>query len=253
MVTIKSPREIDLMRIAGRIVFQAHQAVIPLIKPGVSTKTLDDMIEKTIRALDATPSFKHYNGFPNASCISINNQVIHGIPSEDKRLSEGDIVSIDIGANYKGYHGDSAWSYGCGTLSEPAQRLLDGTRASLFEGLSYAKAGNRLSDISHAIQVYAEGLGFSVVREFVGHGIGKALHEDPPIPNYGLPGRGIILRPGMTIAIEPMINAGRKEVRVQPDGWTTLTADGSLSAHFEHTVLITVDGCEILTTMRKEE
>lgn len=253
MVTIKSEREIDLMRQAGHIVYLAHQAVQPWIKPGISTATLDEVIEATILSLGARPSFKHYNGFPAASCISINEEIIHGIPSRQKLLAEGDLVSIDIGAEYKGYHGDSAWSYGCGKLSESTKRLLEGTKQSLYEGLKQAKAGNRLSDISHAIQTYAEGLGFSVVREFVGHGIGKALHEDPAIPNYGLPGRGLILRPGMTIAVEPMINYGRKEVRVLEDGWTTITADGSRSAHFEHTVLITEAGCDILTTKGKEE
>ncbi|MDD5601837.1 MAG: type I methionyl aminopeptidase [Candidatus Izemoplasmatales bacterium] len=253
MITIKSEREILLMRQAGLIVYKAHQVVLPWIKPGVSTHELDDIIESAIRKMSATPSFKNYNGFPAASCISINEEVIHGIPSKKKILKEGDLVSIDIGANYKGYHGDSAWSYGCGKVSEETRRLLEGTKASLFEGLKQAKAGNRLSDISHAIQMYAEGLGFSVVREFVGHGIGKNLHEDPAIPNYGLPGRGVILRPGMTIAIEPMINFGRKEVRVLADGWTTITADGSLSAHFEHTVLITETGCDIFTTQGKEE
>lgn len=247
MVTIKSSREVDLMREAGRIVALAHIEVQKHIQPGVSTAYLDEIVENTIKNHDAIPSFKNYNGFPSSACISINEEVVHGIPNKSRILQNGDIVSVDIGAIYKGYHGDSAWTYACGDISLEAQRLLDGTKASLFQGLNQAKAKNRLTDISHAIQTYAEGLGFSVVREFVGHGVGKFLHEDPQIPNYGLPGRGITLRPGMTLAIEPMINAGHKEVKVLPDGWTTLTQDGSLSAHFEHTVLITESGYEILT------
>ncbi len=247
MVTRKSNREIELMRIAGRIVAMAHKAVAETIKPGMTTKELDDLVEKVILENDAIPSFKNYNGYPASACVSINEEVVHGIPSPHRVLNEGDIVSVDIGAEYRGYHGDSAWTYACGAISDEAQRLLDGTKASLFAGLEYAKANNRLSDISHAIQETAEGLGFSVVREFVGHGVGKRLHEDPQIPNYGFPGRGVLLKSGMTLAIEPMINLGRKEVKVLSDGWTTITRDKSLSAHFEHTILITEDGYEILT------
>lgn len=249
MVTIKSNREIELMRVAGRIVALAHQAVAKAIKPGLSTKQLNDLIEQVILDNDALPSFKNYNGFPASACISINEEVVHGIPSPQRILQDGDIVSVDIGAVYKGYHGDSAWTYACGEISEAAKRLLEGTKASLFAGLAFAKANNRLSDISHAIQETAEGLGFSVVREFVGHGIGKHLHEDPQIPNFGLPNRGVLLKEGMTLAIEPMINLGNKDVRVLADGWTTITRDKSLSAHFEHTVLIKKDGYEILTTV----
>ncbi len=249
MVTRKSNREIELMREAGRIVALAHQEVSKAIKPGVSTKELDDLVERVIRENDAIPSFLNYSGFPASACISINEEVVHGIPSPHRILQEGDIVSVDIGAMYKGYHGDSAWSYACGQVSEEATRLLEGTKASLFAGLQYAKANNRLSDISHAIQVTAEKLGFSVVREFVGHGVGKHLHEDPQIPNYGPPQRGIVLKSGMTLAIEPMINYGKKEVKVLSDGWTTITRDKSLSAHFEHTILITDDGYEILTKL----
>lgn len=249
MITLKSKREIALMREAGRIVALAHQVVKENIKPGLSTKALDEMIEKVIRDHEATPSFKHYNGFPASACISINEEVVHGIPKASRILKEGDIVSVDIGANYKGYHGDSAWSYACGEISEDAQKLLEGTKESLFKGLAFAKAGNRLSDVSHAIQTYAEGLGFSVVRQFVGHGVGRNLHEDPQIPNFGLPNRGPRLKSGMTLAIEPMINLGNKDVKVLGDGWTTITRDRSLSAHFEHTVLITDDGYEILTTL----
>lgn len=253
MVTIKSRREIELMRIAGNIVYLAHQEVKKAIKPGVSTAYLDEIVEKVIRDHDAIPSFKNYHGYPASACISLNHEVVHGIPSKKRILQSGDIVSIDIGAIYKGYHGDSAWTYACGEISVEAKKLLEGTEASLFKGLEKAKAKNRLTDISHAIQVHAESLGFSVVREFVGHGVGKQLHEDPQIPNFGLPGRGVTLRPGMTLAIEPMINAGRKEVKVLPDGWTTITVDKSLSAHFEHTILITEDGYEILTQGVKEE
>ena len=247
MVTVKSPREIDLMRQAGRIVALAHQEVAKHIKPGVSTQQLDEIIEHVIRSNQGIPSFLHYNGFPANSCISVNEVVVHGIPSPKRILRDGDIVSVDIGAIYKGYHGDGAWTYPCGTVSPEAQKLLEGTESSLFAGLAMARAGARLTDISHAVQTRAESLGFSVVRDFVGHGIGTSMHEDPQIPNFGLPGRGITLRPGMTIAVEPMINAGRKEVRVLSDGWTTVTLDGSLSAHFEHTVLITETGYEILT------
>lgn len=249
MVSRKSNREIELMRQAGKIVALAHSNVAKAIKPGVSTKELDEIVEKVIRDNDAIPSFKNYNGFPAATCISINEVVVHGIPSPNHILEDGDIVSIDIGAMYKGYHGDSAWTYACGEITETAQNLLAGTEASLFAGLEYAKANNRLSDISHAIQLKAEGLGYSVVREFVGHGVGKRLHEDPQIPNYGPPGRGLLLKPGMTLAIEPMINMGNKEVKVLSDGWTTITRDKSLSAHFEHTILITKDGYEILTKL----
>ncbi|MBI9008939.1 MAG: type I methionyl aminopeptidase [Tenericutes bacterium] len=249
MVTRKSSREIELMRIAGRIVALAHKAVSEAIKPGVTTKQLDELVEKVIRSEDAIPSFLNYSGYPASACISINEEVVHGIPSPRRVLKSGDIVSVDIGAIYKGYHGDSAWTYACGEISEEAKKLLEGTEASLFAGLEFAKGGNHLSDISHHIQKKAESLGYSVVREFVGHGVGKELHEDPQIPNYGLPHRGILLKPGMTLAIEPMINLGNKEVKVLKDGWTTITRDKSLSAHFEHSILITKDGYEILTTL----
>lgn len=249
MVTRKSNREIELMRQAGRIVALAHSEVAKAIKPGVTTKELNDLVERVIRENDAIPSFLNYNGFPASACISINEEVVHGIPSPERVLKNGDIVSVDIGAIYKGYHGDSAWTYACGEISEDAKRLMEGTKASLFAGLEYAKENNRLSDISHAIQKTAEGYGFSVVREFVGHGVGKQLHEDPQIPNYGPPHRGVLLKAGMTLAIEPMINLGNKEVKVLSDGWTTITRDKSLSAHFEHSILITKTGYEILTTL----
>ena len=252
MVTIKSKREIGLMREAGRIVALAHHEVAKYIKPGISTKKLDEIVEKVIRDNDAIPSFKNYNGFPASACISLNEVVVHGIPDDSIILQEGDIVSVDIGANYKGYHGDSAWTYACGEISEEAKRLLEGTKNSLFAGLEFAKPKNRLSDISHEIQKTAEGYGYSVVREFVGHGVGKHLHEDPQIPNFGPPHRGVLLKPGMTLAIEPMINIGAKEVKVLTDGWTTITRDKSLSAHFEHTILITETGYEILTKLQGE-
>lgn len=249
MITIKSKREIKFMREAGRIVAVAHQTIKDLIKPGISTYDIDQVVEQVIREHNATPSFKGYGGFPGSACTSINEEVVHGIPSKNRILKEGDILKVDIGANYKGYHGDSAWTYPVGSISAKAQKLLEVTEQSLFEGLKYAKSGNRLSDISHAIQTYAESQGFSIVREFVGHGIGKNLHEDPQIPNYGLPNKGTILKPGMTLAIEPMVNLGRKEVKVLEDQWTAVTIDGKLSAHYEHTILITEEECILLTVL----
>lgn len=234
------------MREAGRIVGLAHKAVEAYVKPGVSTAKLDEIVEATIRKMGAVPSFKGYNGFPAATCVSINEVVVHGFPGS-RLLQEGDIVSIDIGANYKGYHGDSAWTYPVGAISEELTHLLEETKNCLFLGLAQAKSGNRLSDISHAIQTHAEAFGYGVVREFTGHGIGKQLHEDPQILNYGPPGRGLLLKPGMTLAIEPMINLGTPDVKVLEDGWTTVTRDRKASAHFEHTILITETGCEILT------
>jgi len=249
MISIKSKREIELMRTAGRIVALAHQEVKKHVKPGVTTLELDAIVEQVIRDNKATPSFKGYGGFPGSACTSVNEQVVHGIPSRNVVLQEGDIIGIDIGAKFKGYHGDSAWSYAVGSISPKAEKLLKVTEESLFEGLKKAKAGNRLSDISHAIQTYAESFGYSIVREFVGHGLGKALHEDPQIPNYGLPGKGTLLKPGMTLAIEPMVNMGRKEVKVLEDNWTAVTIDGQYSAHFEHSILITEDECIILTAL----
>lgn len=249
MVTIKSNREIELMREAGRIVALAHHTIKDFIAPGVTTLQIDELVEKVIRENDAIPSFKGYGGFPGSACTSVNNQVVHGIPSKDVVLKDGDIISVDIGAIYKGYHGDSAWTYPVGTITEEATQLLEVTKESLFKGLEMATAGNRLTDISHAIQKHAESHGYSIVREFVGHGLGKNLHEDPQIPNYGLPGKGTLLKAGMTLAIEPMVNMGRKEVRVLQDNWTAVTVDGKLSAHFEHSILITEDECVILTAL----
>lgn len=249
MITIKSKREIELMRAAGRIVALAHQEVKKHVKAGVSTMELDQIVENVIRENGATPSFKGYGGFPGSACTSVNEQVVHGIPSKRVILKEGDSISIDIGAKLKGYHGDSAWTYPVGTISEEDAKLLEVTEASLFAGLNQVKAGNRLSDVSHAIQTYAESFGYGVVREFVGHGVGKQLHEDPQIPNYGPPGKGALLKAGMTLAIEPMINQGRKEVKVLKDNWTTVTVDKKLSAHFEHSILVTEDGYVILTAL----
>ena len=249
MITIKSEREILLMKEAGRIVALAHQEVEKHVRPGISTYELDQIVEKVIRENNAVPSFKGYGGFPGSACTSINEQVVHGIPSRRVKLKSGDLISIDIGAYYKGYHGDSAWTYAVGDVSNEIKQLMDVTKNSLFEGLKYAKAGNRLSDISHAVQKYAESFGYSVVRDFVGHGLGKQLHEDPQIPNYGLPGKGPILKAGMTLAIEPMINMGRKEVKVLRDNWTAVTIDRTPSAHYEHSILITEDGYVILTTV----
>lgn len=249
MISIKSSREVELMKAAGRIVALAHQEVKKHIKAGVSTMQLDSIVEKVIRDNNAIPSFKGYGGFPGSACTSVNEQVVHGIPSKRVILKEGDIISVDIGAKLKGYHGDSAWTYPVGTISKEAATLLKVTEASLFAGLKQAKAGNRLTDISHAIQTYAESFGYGVVREFVGHGVGKQLHEDPQIPNYGLPGKGALLKTGMTLAIEPMINQGRKEVKVLKDNWTTVTVDKKLSAHFEHSILVTEDGYVILTSL----
>jgi methionyl aminopeptidase len=249
MISIKSKREIDLMREAGRIVALAHQEAARIIRPGISTYELDQRIEKLIRDQGATPSFKGYGGFPATACISINEQVVHGIPKKDVFLKEGDLVSVDIGAYYKGYHGDSAWTYAVGNVSDEVRQLMDVTKESLFRGIAQAVPGNRVSDISHAVQTYAESFGYGVVREFVGHGVGKQLHEDPQVPNFGLPNRGPKLRAGMTIAIEPMINMGTPRVRVLDDDWTAVTIDGKPSAHYEHSIAITDDGPIILTTL----
>lgn len=247
MITIKSNREIELMIEAGRITALAHRKVKEAIRPGISTLELDKIAEETIRACGATPSFKGYNGFPGSICASINNVVIHGIPKQNIILKDGDIISVDIGACYKGYHGDSAMTHEVGNVSEHRKRLMRVTKESLYKGLEMAKPGNRLSDISHAIESYVNAHGYSVVRDFTGHGVGRNLHEDPAIPNYGEAGHGPILKPGMTLAIEPMVNAGKHYVRILADDWTTVTADHSDSAHFEHSILITEDGYKILT------
>ena len=248
MISIKSNREIEIMKEAGRITALALRKVKEAIRPGISTYELDMIAEETIRACGATPSFKGYNGFPGSICASINNVVIHGIPKKNTILKNGDIISIDCGAYYHGYHGDSAWTFAVGDVSSERERLMKVTRESLFEGLKYAKPGNRLSDISHAIESYVLENKFSVVKDFTGHGVGRNLHEDPMVPNYGEAGHGPVLKEGMTIAVEPMVCAGSYQVRILADDWTTVTCDHSDSAHFEHTIVITKDGYKILTT-----
>ena len=252
MITSKSKREIDLMRKAGEIVALAHQAVAEVIRPGITTGELDRIVEKVIRDHQATPSFKGYNGFPAAICASVNEVLVHGFPSK-YALKEGDIISVDIGACYKGYHGDSAWTYAVGEVSEEAKHLMEVTKQSLYEGLKMVKAGVHLSDISNTIGEYFYSYGYSVPYEYTGHGIGANLHEDPAIPNYGPKGKGPILKAGMTLAIEPMVHRGKPFTKVLDDDWTVVTKDGSLAAHYEHTVLVTEEGYEILTTISKEE
>ena len=249
MIICKTPREIEIMREAGRIVALAHHEVQKHIKPGVTTKHLDKIVEDVIRSQGAIPSFKGYHGFPASICASVNDELVHGIPG-NRVLKEGDIISIDIGAKYNGYHGDSAWTYPVGKISDEAQHLLDVTKESLFIGLEFAKANNRLSDISHAIQTYVESHNYSIVREYAGHGVGQDLHEDPSIPHYGPPGRGPRLKTGMTLAIEPMVNVGSHRVKTLGDDWTVITSDKSLSAHYENTVIILPDGPEILTLVK---
>lgn len=246
MITIKADQEIAYMREAGRIVKEAHDLVEKAIQPGITTEELDSIAEKYIRSQGAIPSFKGYNGFPASICASLNDEVVHGIPGLNK-LKDGDIISIDIGAMYRGYHGDAARTHPVGKCSEEVHRLIRVTKESFYKGLAYAVEGNRLSDISSAIQKHVEKNGYSVVRDFVGHGIGQEMHEDPQIPNYGAPGRGPRLFTGMTLAIEPMVNMGDYRVRIMPNNWTVVTVDGSLSAHYEHTILITKGHPEILT------
>ena len=249
MIITKTPREIEMMRAAGKIVALAHQEVKKHIKPGVTTKHLDKVIRKFIISHDATPSFYGYNNFPGNACISVNEEVVHGIPKR-RVLKEGDIVSIDIGAKYKGYHGDSAWTYPVGKVSKETKRLLVVTEESLYIGLKQAIVGNRISDISHAIGKYVEQRKFTIVRELSGHGVGQSLHEDPNIVNFGPKGKGPRLKPGMTLAIEPMVNMGSRYVKTLADNWTVVTCDKKYSAHFEHTVAITAAGvCDILTIL----
>lgn len=247
MIVIKTARELSKMKDAGRISSRALRLAGEAVEPGVTTLEIDTIVRKYIEEQGAKPSFLGYGGFPGSACISINNEVIHGIPSKKRVLKKGDIVSIDIGAYFEGFHGDNAWTFPCGEVSVEAQAIMDVTRESLFEGIKQAKAGNRIGDIGNAVQRYAEARNYSVVRDFVGHGVGAKLHEEPSVPNFGTPGRGVRLLPGMTIAIEPMINAGTHRVKVLADKWTTVTVDGRLSAHFEHSVAITPDGPVILT------
>jgi methionyl aminopeptidase len=248
MIICKSETELKLMRKAGRIVAETHRLLANSIQPGITTKELDQIAEDYIHSQGAIPSFKGYNGFPGSICASVNDELVHGIPGQ-RKLNEGDIISIDIGAQYQGYHGDSAWTYPVGRVSETAQKLLEVTEKSLYAGLELAKPDVRLFTISHAIQKCIEDEGFSVVREYVGHGIGADLHEEPQIPNYGLPERGPRLRQGMVLAIEPMVNVGERFVKTLEDNWTVVTVDGSLCSHFEHTIAVTSDGFEILTKL----
>ena len=246
-VTIKSEHEIELMREAGRILAAVHQQLGKEIKPGMSTKDVDRLGEEMIRSYGCEPSFLGYCGYPASICVSVNEEVVHGIPTDERILQEGDIVSLDAGVIYKGYHSDAARTVGVGEISEEARLLIERTRLSFFAGIKNAVAGNRLYDISGAIQQLAESFGYGVVYDLVGHGIGTHLHEDPEIPNFRTKGRGIRLMAGMTLAIEPMVNAGTWEVAYEDDDWTVVTDDGSLSAHYENTILVTKDGCEILT------
>ncbi|RIX47865.1 type I methionyl aminopeptidase [Paenibacillus nanensis] len=251
MIICKSESELRLMREAGRIVAETHRLMAQAVRPGITTGELDEIADKYIRSQGATPSFKGYNGFPSSICASVNDELVHGFPGS-RKLNEGDIISIDIGAQYEGYHGDSAWTYAVGTVTPEVQKLLDVTEESLYAGLALVKPDVRLYTISHAIQKVIEAAGFSVVREYVGHGIGAELHEEPQIPNYGIPDRGPRLKPGMVLAIEPMVNIGKRYVRTLEDNWTVVTQDGSWCAHFEHTVAVTEDGFEILTKLPEQ-
>lgn len=245
-IIIKSDRDIEIMRQAGRITAGARSLARQMIEPGVTTKAINKEVFSFIRKSGAEPTFLGYGGYPASVCISVNEQVIHGIPG-NRRIEEGDIVSIDVGATYKGYVGDCAGTFPCGKCSDEALRLIAATRQSFFEGIKYARQGCRVQDISAAVQEYAEAQGYSVVRDYVGHGVGEKMHEEPEVPNFGRPGHGPRLVRGMTIAVEPMINAGDWQVRVLKDGWTVVTADGSLSAHYENSILITDGEPEILT------
>ncbi len=246
MITLKSSHEIDLMRRSGKITAAARALAGEMVKPGVTTQEINDAVERFIRQQGAVPSFLHYNGYPASACISVNDEIIHGIPGK-RVLQEGDIVSVDVGAYIGGFHGDCAATFPCGTVSPEAQRLIDVTRQSFFEGIRFAREGQRLQDISAAVQSYVEQNGFSVVREYVGHGVGAKMHESPEIPNYGRPGHGPRLLRGMTLAIEPMVNAGAAAITQLSDGWTVKTADGKWAAHYENTILITDGAPEILT------
>ena len=245
-ISIKSPREMEQMRRACRLTAAARALAGSMVRPGVSTLEIDTAVRKFIENHGAKPSFLGYGGFPGSACISINEVVIHGIP-DHRRLKEGDIVSVDVGAFLDGFHGDCAATYACGAISKEAERLIAVTQQSFWEGIQFARSGNRISDIGHAVQQYVERNGFSVVRDFVGHGVGHKLHEAPEVPNYGAAGHGARLQPGMTLAVEPMVCAGHWEVRVLQDKWTTVTADGSLAAHYENSILVTDGEPEILT------
>jgi methionyl aminopeptidase len=246
MIKLKSPLEIAKMQVANQIVAEALAEITALVKPEVETLELDALAEEICRRRQVKPAFKNYRGYPRSICISINDEIVHGIPTH-RRLRPGDLVSIDFGVRYDGYFGDAAVTLAVGEVSETAQNLMKATEEALYAGIAKVVAGNRLSDVSHAVQKTVESYGFSVIRDFVGHGIGRSLHEDPQIPNYGPPGQGPVLQPGMTFAIEPMVSAGRWEISVMPDGWTAITKDGSLAAHYEHTVALTENGVLILS------
>lgn len=247
MIILKTSRELAALRKAGKISQAALKLAGEAVEPGISTWEIDRLVRRYIESAKATPSFLGYEGYPASACISVNDVVIHGIPQKSQILKKGDIVSIDVGACYQGFHGDNAWTFPCGEISPEARALLDAAEKSLFLGIEQARPGNRLGDIGHAVQEYVEARSYSVVREFTGHGVGADMHEDPSVPNFGKPGRGVRLTPGMVIAIEPMINMGRREIEIKPDGWAVVTRDGSLSAHFEHTIAITKEGPVILT------
>lgn len=246
MISIKSDYEISLLKIAGNIVYRTHQYLKEYIKPGITTKELDKLAEDFIKSQGAIPSFKNYNGFPGSICTSINEEVVHGIPG-NRKLKNGDIIGIDIGACYKGYHGDSAWSYPVGDISDKKKYLLFHTEKALYEGLNQIKPGVRIGDISNAIETYANKYKLGVVRELVGHGVGSKLHEEPDVPNYGKKNTGPILKEGMVIAVEPMLNLGTRQIYILDDDWTIITGDNKPSAHFEHTIVVTKDGYKILT------
>ncbi len=252
MIQIKSQREIELMRKAGHILEMTRQMLAEHVKPGISTHQLDQLAENFIVHLGATPSFKGYHGFPGSICTSVNEVVVHGIPSVKKILHEGDIITLDFGVNYKGYHADSATTYPVGQIKPEIKKLLDVTEKALYVGLEKAKPGNHVSDISHAIESFVKPHGYGIVEEFTGHGIGRELHEEPYVPNFGKANLGPILKPGMTFCVEPMINLGTKRIKVLTDNWTTVTTDHKPSAHFEHMIVITETGYEILTKEKKE-
>lgn len=249
-ISIKSEREIESMREAGKVLAKVHDELEQFVRPGISTKDIDKRGEEIIRSFGCIPSFLNYNGYPASICVSINDEVVHGIPTSKRILQDGDIVSLDAGVIYNGYHSDAARTHAVGEISSEAKKLIEVTKNSFFEGIKYAKEGNHLYDISKAIQEYAESYGYSVVRKLVGHGIGKNLHEEPQVPNFKLPGRGVKLQAGMTLAIEPMINIGTYDVKFLSDKWTAVTLDGSLSAHYENTIVITTGEPEILSLTR---
>ena len=247
LISIKSPHEIQLMRRAGRVTAQARALAGSMVRPGVSTLEIDHAVRKFIESQGGTPSFLNYAGYPGSACISVNEVVIHGIPSRHTVLREGDIVSVDVGACIDGFHGDCAATYACGQISDEARRLIEVTQQSFWEGIQFARVGYRVSDISHAVQAYVEPFGYSLVRDYVGHGVGAKLHEPPEVPNFGPAGHGPRLMAGMTLAVEPMVNQGTWEIQVMKDGWTVKTADGKLAAHYENSILITDGAPEVLT------